>query len=45
MRYYLGVDIGTYESKGVIVTAANQVLISSGLRDRIDQRGPPTDAP
>lgn len=31
--------------EGVIVTAKNEVLISSGLRDRVDVRGSPTDAP
>jgi FAD:protein FMN transferase len=31
--------------EGVIVTAKNEVLISSGLKGRIDVRGVPTDAP
>ena len=31
--------------EGVIVTASNQVLISSGLKGRVDLKGPPTDAP
>ena len=31
--------------EGVIVTAANEVLVSSGLRDRLVVRSPPTDAP
>ena len=31
--------------EGVIVTAANEVLISSGLKGRIDIRGAPTGAP
>jgi len=31
--------------EGVIVTAANEVLVSSGLKGRIEIRGPPTDAP
>ena len=31
--------------EGVIVTAANQVLVSSGLKGRVDLRGGPTDAP
>lgn len=31
--------------EGVIVTAANQVLISSGLRGRVTMIAPPTDAP
>jgi FAD:protein FMN transferase len=31
--------------EGVIVTAANEVLISSGLKGRVDVRGAPTDAP
>jgi thiamine biosynthesis lipoprotein len=31
--------------EGVIVTATNQVLVSSGLKDRVDIKGPPTDAP
>ena len=31
--------------EGVIVTAANEVLISSGLKGRVDLRGTPTDAP
>lgn len=33
------------EVEGVIVTAANQVLISSGLKGRVELRGAPTDAP
>ena len=33
------------EVEGVIVTATNEVLISSGLRDRVELRGRPTDAP
>jgi thiamine biosynthesis lipoprotein len=31
--------------EGVIVTASNEVLISSGLKDRVEMRGRPTDAP
>jgi hypothetical protein len=31
--------------EGVIVTASNEVLISSGLKDRVEMRGNPTDAP
>jgi thiamine biosynthesis lipoprotein len=31
--------------EGVIVTAANEVLISSGLKGRVELRGAPTDAP
>jgi thiamine biosynthesis lipoprotein len=31
--------------EGVIVTAANQVLISSGLRDKVELVAQPTDAP
>jgi thiamine biosynthesis lipoprotein len=31
--------------EAVIVTAKNEVLISSGLRGRVDRRGSPTDAP
>jgi len=31
--------------EGVIVSAANEVLISSGLRSRLIALGPPTDAP
>jgi hypothetical protein len=31
--------------EGVIVTAENQVLISSGLRGRVTILSPPTDAP
>ncbi len=31
--------------EGVIVTANNEVLISSGLKGRVDLRGAPTDAP
>ena len=31
--------------EGVIVTASNEVLISSGLKGRIDVRRPPTDSP
>jgi thiamine biosynthesis lipoprotein len=31
--------------EAVIVTAANEVLLSSGLKDRVDVRGRPTDAP
>ena len=31
--------------EGVIVTASNEVLISSGLKGRIDLRRPPTDTP
>ena len=31
--------------EGVIVTAANDVLISSGLKGRLEMRHPPTDAP
>jgi thiamine biosynthesis lipoprotein len=31
--------------EGVIVTASNEVLISSGLKGRIEIKGPPTDAP
>jgi thiamine biosynthesis lipoprotein len=30
---------------GVIVTDGNQVLVSSGLRGRLEIREPPTDAP
>lgn len=33
------------EVEGVIVTSTNEVLISSGLRDRVELRGRPTDAP
>lgn len=35
----------TPDVEGVIVTANNQVLISSGLSGRVDIRGAPTDAP
>jgi thiamine biosynthesis lipoprotein len=31
--------------EGVIVTATNEVLVSSGLKGRVDLRGTPTDAP
>ena len=31
--------------EGVIVTAGNQVLVSSGLRGRLVTLAPPTDAP
>ncbi|HJU43943.1 MAG TPA: FAD:protein FMN transferase [Vicinamibacterales bacterium] len=31
--------------EGVIVTAFNEVLISSGLKGRVEIKGPPTDAP
>ena len=31
--------------EGVIVTAANTVLISSGLKNRVEIKGPPTDEP
>lgn len=31
--------------EGVIVTSANEVLVSSGLKGRIELRGTPTDAP
>jgi thiamine biosynthesis lipoprotein len=31
--------------EAVIVTASNEVLVSSGLRGRVDVRGRPTDAP
>ena len=31
--------------EGVIVTASNEVLISSGLKGRIDRRRPPSDSP
>jgi thiamine biosynthesis lipoprotein len=31
--------------EGVIVTAANEVLISSGLKGGVEIKGPPTDAP
>jgi thiamine biosynthesis lipoprotein ApbE len=31
--------------EAVIVTATNQVLVSSGLKGRFGQRRPPTDAP
>lgn len=31
--------------EGVIVTAKNEVLISSGLRNQVELRGQPTDAP
>jgi thiamine biosynthesis lipoprotein len=31
--------------EGVIVTARNEVLVSSGLRDRLIRLAPPTDAP
>ena len=31
--------------EGVIVTASNEVLISSGLKGRVDIKGPPTVAP
>ena len=29
MRYYLGVDIGTFESKGVLVDAAGRIVASA----------------
>ena len=31
--------------EGVIVTASNEVLISSGLKGRVEIKGPPTDEP
>jgi thiamine biosynthesis lipoprotein len=31
--------------EGVIVTASNEVLISSGLKGRVEIKGKPTDAP
>jgi thiamine biosynthesis lipoprotein len=31
--------------EGVIVTASNEVLVSSGLKGRVEIKGPPTDAP
>ena len=31
--------------EGVIVSASNEVLISSGLKGRVEIKGPPTDAP
>ena len=31
--------------EAVIVTAANEVLVSSGLRGRLERLAPPTDAP
>ncbi|HEX4912458.1 MAG TPA: hypothetical protein VFV51_00805, partial [Vicinamibacterales bacterium] len=31
--------------EGIIVTAKNEVLISSGLRGQVEIRGAPTDAP
>ena len=31
--------------EGVVVTSANEVLVSSGLRARLERRHPPTDAP
>jgi thiamine biosynthesis lipoprotein ApbE len=31
--------------EGIIVTAANEVLVSSGLAGRVDMKGAPTDAP
>ena len=31
--------------EGVIVTASNEVLVSSGLKGRVDIKGPPSDAP
>ena len=31
--------------EGVIVTDANEVLVSSGLKGRVEIKGPPTDAP
>ncbi len=31
--------------EGIIVTAANEVLVSSGLTGRVDMKGAPTDAP
>jgi thiamine biosynthesis lipoprotein len=31
--------------EGVIVTDRNEVLVSSGLRARLEMRQPPTDAP
>jgi thiamine biosynthesis lipoprotein len=31
--------------EGIIVTAANEVLISSGLKGRVEVLHPPTDAP
>ena len=31
--------------EGVIVTASNEVLISSGLKGRVEVRAQPTDAP
>jgi thiamine biosynthesis lipoprotein len=33
------------EVEGVIVTAKNEVLVSSGLRDKFVQIAQPTDAP
>ncbi|MFN4143514.1 FGGY-family carbohydrate kinase [Aestuariivirga sp.] len=35
MRYYLGVDIGTYESKGVIVTAAGEIVAQASRAHRM----------
>ena len=29
MRYYLGIDIGTYESKGVLVDAEGRIVAST----------------
>ena len=29
MRYYLGIDIGTYESKGVLVDAGGNIVASA----------------
>jgi thiamine biosynthesis lipoprotein ApbE len=31
--------------EGVIVTSGNELLVSSGLRDRLVRLAPPTDAP
>ena len=37
MKHYLGVDVGTYETKGVIVTAEGQI-VAQGARAAPDDR-------
>jgi sugar (pentulose or hexulose) kinase len=34
MRYYLGIDIGTFESKGVLVDSAGAIIASAAETSR-----------
>ena len=35
MRYYLGIDIGTFESKGVLVDSAGAIIASAAKPHRM----------